>query len=64
MIGKDEFSDYLIRVVFVLKANKFGISTPKDYRPIRLPSLLLKTLDKFIDLHIREILDLEKQEIC
>ena len=42
------------KVVFIPKAGKRSHTSPKDYRPISLSSFLLKTLERLLDLYIRD----------
>ncbi|KAL7735175.1 hypothetical protein ACLKA6_014891 [Drosophila palustris] len=44
------------RVVFIPKAGKKDITSPKSFRPISLTSFLLKTLEKLVDHKIRSTL--------
>lgn len=46
-----------VNVIFIPKPGK-DPAEPKSYRPISLLSFLLKTLEKLLDIHIRESLDL------
>ena len=48
-----------VRVAFIPKAGKTSHTTPKDYRPISLSSFLLKTLEKLVDIRIKETTDIE-----
>ena len=41
-------------MVFIPKAEKINHNMTKDYRPSSLSSFLLKTMEKLIDLHVRE----------
>jgi len=41
------------RIVFLSKAGICSHISPKDYRTISLSSFLLKTLEKLLDLHIK-----------
>ena len=43
-------------MVFIPKMGRINHNTAKDYRPISLSSFLLKTLERLIDLHIRNVL--------
>ena len=42
--------------MFIPKAGKTSHMYPKDYRPISLTSFLLKTMEKLLEMHIREII--------
>ena len=42
-----------VRVIFIPKANKKDKSSPKSFRPISLSSIMLKTMEKIIDEHIK-----------
>lgn len=42
-----------VKVVFIPKTGKSSHTGPKDFRPISLSSFLLKTLERLIDMHIR-----------
>lgn len=42
-----------IRVVFIPKAGKRSHTTVKDFRPISLSSFLLKTLERLLELYVR-----------
>ena len=42
------------KVVFIPKAGKVNHNAAKDFRPISLSSFLLKTLERLIDVFIRE----------
>lgn len=42
-------------VVFILKPGKIGHSTIKDFRPISLTSILLKTLERLLDIRRKYI---------
>ena len=50
-----------VRVVFIPKAGKTSHTTPKDFRPISLSSFLLKTLERLVNLWIKQTTDVEKQ---
>jgi hypothetical protein len=50
-----------VRVVFIPKAGKVSHTTPKEFRPISLSSFLLKTLERLIDMHIKENTDIEEK---
>jgi len=41
-----------VKVIFIPKAGKPSHTNPKDLRPISLPSFLLMTLERLIDIHI------------
>lgn len=43
----------MVRVTFIPKAGKTSHTTPKDYRPISLSSFLMKTLERILDIFIR-----------
>jgi hypothetical protein len=43
-----------VRVVFLPKPGKDDYENPKSYRPISLSSFILKTLEKLVDIYIRE----------
>lgn len=45
------------KVVFIPKAGKIQHSSPKDYRPISLTSFLLKSLERILEIHIRDNLN-------
>lgn len=45
-----------MRVVFIKKAGRTCHGPAKDYRPISLSSFFLKTLERLVDLHIRQSL--------
>lgn len=47
----------LVNVIFIPKPGK-DIELPKSYRPISLSSFLLKTMERLIDVHIRETIAL------
>lgn len=53
-----------VRVVFIPKAGKLNHSNAKDYRPISLSSFLLKTLERLIDLYIREVTSIHTMDIA
>jgi ribonuclease HI len=42
-----------VKVVFIPKAGGRDAEQPKSYRPISLTSVILKTMEKLIDLHIK-----------
>ncbi|WP_333764964.1 reverse transcriptase domain-containing protein [Streptomyces sp. IBSBF 2390] len=44
-----------VKVVFIPKAGKANHLNAKDFRPIRLSSFLLKTLERILDEHIRNL---------
>ena len=48
----------IARVVFIPKAGKTSHMYPKDYSPISLASFLLKTMEKLLEMHIKEIIGL------
>ena len=52
----------LAKVVFIPKAGKTGYTSAKDFRPICLTSFILKTLEKLIDVYVREVV-LEQQPL-
>lgn len=43
-----------VNVVFIPKAGKPSHSTAKDFRPISLSSFFLKTMERLLDLHLRD----------
>lgn len=43
-----------VKVVFIPKTGKKMGCDPKSYRPISLTSFILKTMEKLIDLHVRQ----------
>lgn len=43
-----------VRVTFIPKAGKVSHTTPKDYRPISLSSFFLKTMERILEIHIRQ----------
>ncbi|KMQ88925.1 lian-aa1 retrotransposon protein [Lasius niger] len=45
----------LARVVFIPKMGRTCCSSAKDFRPISLTSFLLKTLEKLIDVYLRDV---------
>ncbi|XP_036148374.1 uncharacterized protein LOC118647462 [Monomorium pharaonis] len=47
------------RVVFIPKAGRMGHSSAKDFRPISLTSFLLKTLERLVDVYIRDVVLLQ-----
>lgn len=49
-----------VRVAFIPKAGKPSHTTAKDYRPISLSSFLLKTLERLLDLYLRQHLESTK----
>ncbi|XP_036146028.1 uncharacterized protein LOC118646684 [Monomorium pharaonis] len=49
------------RVVFIPKAGRTGYSSAKDFRPISLTSFLLKTLERLVDVYIRDVVLLQHQ---
>lgn len=44
-----------VKVIFIPKAGKKDYSQPKSFRPISLSSFLLKTMEKVVDRHIRDV---------
>ena len=46
----------IARAVFIPKAGKTSHMYPKDYRLISLTFFLLKTMEKLLEMHIREII--------
>ena len=42
------------KVIFIPKAGKASHANPKDFRPISLSSFLLKTLERLLDLYLRQ----------
>lgn len=47
-----------IKVVFIPKPGRVDYTTPKAYRPISLSSVLLKTLERLCDRHIRDAIQI------
>jgi hypothetical protein len=43
-----------VKVVFVPKPGKSSYSGPRDYRPISLTSFLLKTIERLVDIYLRD----------
>jgi len=43
-----------VKVVFIPKPSRNSYSGPRDYRPIRLTSFLLKTVERVVDRHLRD----------
>jgi hypothetical protein len=43
-----------VKVVFIPKPGRATYGGPKDYRPISLTSLLLKTMERLVDRFIRD----------
>ena len=39
-----------VKVVFIPKPGRDSYSGPRDYRPISLPSFLLKTMERLVDI--------------
>jgi len=44
-----------VKVVFIPKPGRNSYSGPRDYRPISLTSFLLKTLERLVDRHLRDV---------
>lgn len=47
-------SAWLVKM-FIPKAGKIGCTSAKDFRPICLTSLVLKTLEKLVDTYVRDV---------
>jgi hypothetical protein len=45
-----------VKVVFIPKPGRNTYSGPKDYRPISLTSFLLKTMERLVDRHLRNVM--------
>jgi len=43
-----------VKVVFIPKPSRDSYSGPRDYRPISLPSFLLKTMERLVDRYLRD----------
>jgi hypothetical protein len=43
-----------VSVIFILKPGRSTYELAKSFRPISLTSLLLKTMERLLDLHIKE----------
>lgn len=50
-----------VRVISLHKVGRVADLRPKSYRPIKLSSFLLKTLERLIDRYIRDVI-LDKQQ--
>ena len=52
-----------VKVIYIPKAGKSSHINPKDFRPISLSSFLLKTLERLIEIHIKDILNPRKMAV-
>jgi len=46
-----------VKVIFIPKAGKPSYTNPMDFHPSSLSSILMKTLERLIDTHIRLTID-------